>query len=453
MKTSNILYIGLLLFSLLIAGSCTKFLDTKPNQALAVPSTLTDLQAILDSYFKINNTDPGAAETSADNYYLSDADWLGLSEPDRRLLTWQNDFVFPNYQNDWSRIYTTVYLSNVALDNLAGIERTTSNQYDWDNVRGIGLLFRARAFFLAATIWGATYDPATASSLPGIPLRMSKDFNQSSKRGTLEQTYAQVVSDLKEAAQRLPSMPVHVMRPSKPAAYALLARVYLSMGNYDSAYSYADKCLQLKNTLLNYNSLNANAAFPFSQFNTEVIMENLIPVPVPLSMARAKIDSVLYNSYAVNDLRKTLFFKSNGNGSYAFKGSYEGGGNLFSGVATDEVYLMRAEAAAKTGNLAAAHADLNTLLQNRYKTGTFVPYANLTAPALLQLIRSERRKELLMRGLRWMDLKRLNREGAGITLTRILNGQTYTLPPNDPRYAIAIPEEIIQLSGIEQNPR
>ena len=71
----------------------------------------------------------------------------------------------------------------------------------------------------------------------------------------------------------------------------------------------------------------------------------------------------------------------------------------------------------------------------------------------MALILLERRKELLMRGLRWMDLKRLNMEGAAITLTRTVNGQVYTLPPNDLRYALPIPEDVIAISGMQQNPR
>lgn len=58
-----------------------------------------------------------------------------------------------------------------------------------------------------------------------------------------------------------------------------------------------------------------------------------------------------------------------------------------------------------------------------------------------------------MRGLRWMDLKRLNKDSANIILTRQVNGQTYTLQPNDLRYALPLPEDIIQITGMQQNPR
>ena len=69
--TYKSLAVYLLVFPLLLSA-CTKFLETKPNQALAVPRTLGDLQAMLDTYYKLNNNDPGSSETSADNYYLSD---------------------------------------------------------------------------------------------------------------------------------------------------------------------------------------------------------------------------------------------------------------------------------------------------------------------------------------------------------------------------------------------
>ena len=67
--------------------------------------------------------------------------------------------------------------------------------------------------------------------------------------------------------------------------------------------------------------------------------------------------------------------------------------------------------------------------------------------------RRKRRKELLFRGLRWADVKRYNREGANIVLSKTVNGKTFLLPPNDLRYAIAIPEDIIGMTGMPQNDR
>ncbi|MGY6541709.1 hypothetical protein, partial [Vibrio parahaemolyticus] len=77
--------------------------------------------------------------------------------------------------------------------------------------------------------------------------------------------------------------------------------------------------------------------------------------------------------------------------------------------------------------------------------------ANSNAEAL-DLILKERRKELVTRGLRWQDLKRLNRDGHfQQTLKRSIGENTYELPANDPRYVLPIPSYVINFNHIEQN--
>jgi len=57
-----------------------------------------------------------------------------------------------------------------------------------------------------------------------------------------------------------------------------------------------------------------------------------------------------------------------------------------------------------------------------------------------------------MRGLRWMDIKRLNKENRNITIKRLIGGQEFTLSPNANYYALPLPNDIIQLTGMQQNP-
>lgn len=453
MKSINFPTIVFLL--LVVSGtSCTKYLDAKPDAKLVVPSTLQDLQALLDYYPRVNHFEPYGAEASADNYYLTTTDWAAVSpEGLRQMYRWDPLFSIESIPNDWSSSYDVVYLANTVLDNLDGIRREAGDEAAWNNLKGMALVHRARSLLQIAYIWAPAYDGATASTELGIPLRLDGDFNKVSVRATVQQTYERILQDFKEAVPLLPVKPNSVLRPSRPAAYGLLARTYLSMRRYEEALLYADSCLQLYSKLIDYNTLNAGAAFPVPEFNEEVILKTKMIVPQLLADSRAKIDSNLYRSYNENDLRKKVFFKSAGSGTYGFKGSYEGSTALFNGLATDEVYLMRSECYARKGNTDAALSDLNTLLEKRWKTGTFTPYTTAAAGDVLQLVLAERRKELLMRGLRWMDIKRLNREGAGITLKRVLNGQEYTLPSNDPRYALPIPENVVALTGVPQNPR
>lgn len=443
-----------LLLLLCLGTGCESFLDEKPNKQQVVPSTLTDLQALLDNYPVLNHSDPSAGEVSSDDYYLTDSDWAGLWEDEeRRMYTWQPDRLFLLGSNEWFYAYRPVYTANTVLEGITRLERTPSNQAVWDNIKGQALFIRARSFLQVATIWAQAYDANTASTDLGIPLRLNTDFDEKSKRASLKDTYSRIDSDLQEAATLLSQVQVHPVRPSRAAAYALLARTHLYMRQFEQAASYANAALGLQNTLLDFNNLSLTATFPIPQANREVLYRSVNWYAGALEMGRAKIVPTLYESYTPDDLRREVFYQSNGDGTYSFRGSYDGNSSLFSGISTNEVYLTLSEALARQGDLEQAMNVLNTLLVTRWKTGTFSPYAAATTAEAMQIILSERRKELPMRGLRWMDIKRLNKEGANIGLSRTVNGETYTLPPNDMRFALPIPQDVIELSGMPQNPR
>ncbi|MCW3091105.1 MAG: RagB/SusD family nutrient uptake outer membrane protein, partial [Ferruginibacter sp.] len=439
----NKVLLGCLFVIFVFGVGCKKYLDAKPDKTLVVPSTLDDLQAMLD-FGPAVVADPGCDEVSADNYWLTTADYLSLpGEGDRRMYTWQKDNIFQSYPNDWSALYNRIYYCNTVLAGVAAIERTTTNQVNYGNVKGQALLLRGKSFLQGAIIWANAYDEITAGTTLGIPLRLKPDFNEVTVRATLKQNFDQLLNDLMASAVLLPVKPVHVRRPSKPAAYAYLSRAFLYMRKYAEAGKYADSCLQLQNTLLDYNQLNQAASYPVAKFNAEEILYSAM-APLQLVNGVAIVDSTLYDSFDKDDLRKFIFFKSNGNGTYQFKGSYDGSfGGQFTGVAGDEVLLTRAECYARGGNTQLAMDDLNTLLIKRWKTGLFVRFTATNAADALVLILKERRKELIFRGTRCMDIKRLNQEGAAITLKRMVNGETFLLPPNDLRYALPVPEAII----------
>lgn len=450
MKFALILFIT---FALLT--SCEKYLEQKPSKNLVVPETLADLQTLLDNDYKMNLNCTVLGETSADNYYLTNAQWSGLSSINRMVYVWDTAiYTYGSLPNDWYNTFQDIYYANVVLDNIQNISRNSSNQQDWDNIKGSALVFRARSFLEAAWTWAAAYDENSTDLNGGIPLRLTSDFNIPSSRTSVKDTYKQIIQDLKDAIPLLPTTPTHVMRPSKPAALGLLARAYLSMRQYDSCFKYSDLYLQLDNQLLDFSSLNPAAGFPIQQFNIEVTFQDRMQFTyLDAAYIYAKVDSLLYTSYGSNDLRKLIFFKYNADQTVKFVGSYDGTLYLFNGIATDEMYLMRAECEARLGNTASAMNDLNILLEKRWVTDTFIPLTASTSDQALSFVLTERRKELLFRGLRWMDIKRLNKEGANITLVRNVNNQTYTLPPNDNRFAIPIPADIIDLTEMQQNPR
>jgi len=447
---------SVVLFLLCVIMGCEKFLDDKPNQKLAIPKSLADFQAILDDSNIMYNA-PAAAEISTDDYYLSDNDWNGLFYiNNKRMYTWEKDNLFSTAEpeNDWLLVYRMVFRCNIVLEGLSSLDRAKNDEAQWRNISGQAYYYRGNFMMHGAFIWAPAYDAGTTNSDLGLPIRLGTDFNEASKRASVGQTYDQIILDLKKAASLLPVTPLSKFRPSKPAAYGLLARVYLSMRDYANAKLFADSSLQLYDKLMDYNLLNPNANFPVLLNNEEVIVNQNLLGRDPLSPQLAKIRMDIYDSYKEGDLRKVIFFRKNADGSYRFKGSYTQNKGLFSGIAVNEMLLVRAECNARIGLVTAALDDLNRLIQKRWsKNSVYVPYETSDRDKVLSFILGERRKELLMRGLRWMDVKRLNKEGAGIKFGRLLNGTVFELPANDLRFALPLPEDVIQMSNMEQNPR
>lgn len=433
--------------------SCKKYLDAKPNQRQAIPSTLQDLQALLDNVLVMNRSFPAIGEAASDNYYVTVTDYNALATAqDKSLYIWQPDGAIPDGQ--WISPYQVVYYANQVLESVAQIAPAQTNQSA--QIKGAALYFRAYAFFQVASVFSKPYNTQTASTDLGIPIRLTTDFNTVSVRSTNQQTYDRILADFKQSIALLPQTTTYPSQPIKIAAYAAIARTYLAMGQYSQAGAYADSCLSLNPPLMDFNTLSTTSANPIARFNKETIFYAMSGGSTLLVPSRCKIDSTLFLSYAAGDLRKSIYFKNNNNGTYAFRGNYDGSqsATIFTGLATDEVYLIRAECHARAGETTNALNDLNNLLRTRWKTGTFTPFQANDAASALALILNERRKELIFRAVRWTDLRRLNQETAfAITLKRNLGQTVYQLPPRDLRYEFLIPQEVITTSGIQQNLR
>lgn len=443
----------------IILSSCNKYLDKKFNSSLVTPSTLSDLQALLDDAGNMNQQRTACfGEVSCDEYFLRPADYDGLDNGNQKRYTWR--YYFFGTGNDWSACYLPIYNTNLVLDLIKNIPPNSANQEAWNNVKGSALFYRSYYFLQLLWDYAKTYDSTTADKDLGIALRLTSDFNTPSVRASNQQSYQRVIEDTKASIPLLPATPRQVMRPSKAAAYGLLARCYLSMRDYNSALLYADSCLQIKNSLMDYNGdaeipTGITANVPFTQFNKETIFytEMNSYFYIYLTSITSRMDTSLLKLYDQNDLRLPAYYSVNTDGYRSFKGSYTANNYImFSGIATDEMYLTRAECYIRENQLQKGLDDLNTLLAKRYSTGTFSPLFISSQQAALDTVLLERRKELVMRGMRWMDLKRLNKEGANIMLKRVENDGTYTLQPNANYYALPLPEDIVRLTGMPQNP-
>ncbi|WP_214226689.1 RagB/SusD family nutrient uptake outer membrane protein [Pedobacter sp. B4-66] len=455
---------NLVCISILILGclACRKsdFLNKKPSTAITDPSSLSDFELLLNNTIVMNTTG-GLAQASADDVEISYPNYQSANIVERNAYVWNKDLYGDEIDiQDWNACYQQVFYANVVLEGLTKSDSASSIRAQ--NLKGWALFARAFAFYDLTRNFCKAYDASSANQDLGIPLRLSSGIDYIKQRSTLQQSFDQIFSDLNESITLLPTErpSADLNRPSKVAAYALLARIALDMRNYAAAENYADQSLALYSTLIDYNTISQTSATPFSKTNNELICNygqqpRYGRLTSNYSGSAARVSSILIGLYGPRDLRLKVYYGESSDGGYYKKRGYNGMGLYpFTGLATDEQYLIKAECLARKGETKLAMDKLNQLLVNRFdKTFSYNALTAHSSVEALSQILLERRKELVWRGLRWHDLKRLNKEGGNIIITRVINKIKYTLLSNDPRYVFPIPSDEIALSGIQQNDR
>jgi starch-binding outer membrane protein, SusD/RagB family len=450
-----------IIFLLLITTgfSCQKYLDVKSDHRFLIPSTLKDMSQLLANLNALNfKTVPALGESNdnvtADSVQLSDI--TGVNKY-RLAFLWQlknNEFYqFTGGGDSWSAPYNAIYYANLVLEKMPRIEKTPQNAGEWNRVYGSALFFRA--YHMAQLCWtfAKNYDENNNTDA-GIVLKLENDFNNPSVRSSVKESYQQVLKDALAALELLPAVAETKFLPTRKATCALLSRVYLSMLKFSDAAHYADLFLKEQTTMLDFNNPAdvIDLIVPYVDFDKEAAFATTLGN----GLLQRYADTSFLNMFAADDMRKGIYFQDYFNGlSYSkiIVGGTFKSHNSFTGFRTSEMLLTRAECFARANKPDEALADLNMLCSRRYKTATFVPYTINTQPELLQLILLERRKEMVGEAVRWMDIKRLNKEFNNITIRHYdyLEKRYHELLPNEDRFACPIPTDIIKLSGMQQN--
>lgn len=464
MTTRKLLKYLFFFLTITLATSCdkeTEWLDEKSNKQSVVPETLKDFQALMDNTDILNKYYSFSGNIGTDNFYLPDEDIGNLREDLLNIYRW--DKVINWTQNiaiDWNDPYTVIAYANLVIE---GLYKINSDQQGYYNLLGQAYFYRAFAYLNLSQIFCKPYNLETAQTDLGLPIRLYSDVNIIQQRSNLSDLYHQIIDDAEKSLQYLDQTPKYIQRPSKPAANALLARTYLLMDNFEKALLYADEVLT-KSELIDFNNPSQVShsfayKFPENGKNNPEILFFVISRGGVFSLNYmgnyVQANRQLYDMYDPNDLRKEYFFGIDDNDNIKFVSTYGGTGYSFGGLSVNETLMIRAECLTRIGRIKDALSDLNRLLINRYRTGTFIPYETMDKETLLTLIFQEKRKELPNVGnVRWEDLRRLNKKQEyQVTLSRVINGETLTLPPGDPRYVLPISIKEIQQSGIEQNIR
>ncbi|NGF55395.1 RagB/SusD family nutrient uptake outer membrane protein [Parapedobacter sp. SGR-10] len=428
--------------------SCGEYLDTKPHSNLVVPESLDDMEQLLDNG-TVFTPYPELLELQADDFYFEQPYWESMFElVSKNAYIWAKDIYGTTESHSaWSQPYSRIFYANAVLDGLQGIARTQATAARHDHIKGCALFLKAEAVYILAQLFAKVYDERTAHSDLGIPIPISADVNEQVSRPTLEYTFEFITNSLTEA-EKLLSATVDYSRPSKAAANALLARVYLYMGRYENALDHSSASLQSFDDVIDLNTATVR------DYKNTMLNRFLSPSnDIKNLRASTLIDTVLIRSYSLSDKRLSSFYLEQSPKKWVKKRFNNLVDLCFTGLDADEQYLIRSECYARDGQLDKALEDLNNLLKNRFTVGAYVPYSSSDRDEVLRWILEERRKELIFRGVRWSDLKRLNREGFDMKLTRMLGNDVYTLAPHDPKWVLPIPLNEVSVTKIIQNER
>ena len=141
-----------------------------------------------------------------------------------------------------------------------------------------------------------------------------------------------------------------------------------------------------------------------------------------------------------NDLRFAKYFSKSGSNYVSVKGNSNA---LKITFRNGEMYLIAAEAALQTGDKGLALQRLLALKTKRLKPAYYqteqTRISALNNADLMKEILTERERELAIEGHRWYDLRRYEQP----QLIHTVEGTSYTLQKNDPRYTLRFPKEAV----------
>lgn len=279
------------------------------------------------------------------------------------------------------------------------------------------LALRAVAHFSLLEFYADRYDPAKL----GVPVMLQSEVFVTKPRNTQGEVMAQIEKDLADAKALLPavtpaSFSDTVMNQVNIAGYQ--ARIALYKRDYSAAITHATTVI---NSMV--KPLASAAVFPNiwqDASSAEVLVRRRMATTTSLGALYTLPGGQIYISPSdklvaalpAGDVRRATFIGTSGGNNYVnkyFTSSRGGRAVDIKIMRIAEMYLIRAEAYARTGNagdVALGAADLNTLRAARI-TG-YIPVTFATGDALATAILDERFKELCFEGFRFFDLKRNN---------------------------------------------
>lgn len=448
---------------MMLMSSCNDYIDVLPK-GMRIPSTLQDFEALMRNEYSANYLACAQAPYLLNDKFvgtnacrnqdnLTTCHYMWKEDRDRTLLNASTEDVFDNG-------YGIIGVMNTIIENAPGA--TDATDAEKNEVLSYAYAVRAFVLFQIVNYYADAYDPVKAEATPGVPLIYSANLNAPWHQGSVKEVYDQILSDFNKSIELgVPEKAMTAVQPDRGAVEAGLARVYLSMREYDKALAHAEAALDRNSRLFDWNDFYAR-------------YKDRVDNPDDYNKITSPMDHVNVENY--------WFCSGNGNPNYPcsdidipeerramfepgdvralcrwkryqsqadvyYRGMLTGYYNL-SGIATPEVYLIKAECQVRKGNITDGLETLDTVRKTRLAPDSYSPSAASDEGEAIAKIRRAKADELINSIYPFIDAKRLNAEGKyTVTLTKTFDDKAYTLSPTSHLWTMVFPANAINRPG------
>ena len=368
------------------------------------------------------------------------------------LFDYENDNREPTYTRtifSWEFPY---YIINQLNQFINGVNNS-SNLSDSIKEEFLGQAFALRAFYYFQLAMEFQHTYSYDLSLPAPPI-YTEPAIEGKAMSTLGELYDFIINDLTTAVETAPATRNNKSYIDRNVVYAILARVYQVMGNWQQAANAAAIArqgypLDSDQYPLGFDDMNATEwiwAMPqrADQTNYFYIAPHAFTDNINDAYGLAFWNKDFVSLFSQTDIRNSFIdlYNVGDADQYFARASLKFTFDFSSDIPiirSPEMMLIEIEANARMGKESEATNMLLSLQQNRDPNAKA---SGNTGEALIEEILVERRKELYGEmGVEWFDAKRLRR---GITRTgnhRI--GSAANLLPDDKKFFLKVPQKEI----------
>ena len=492
----------LLTITLLFFGTaCDSFLDEVPDNRVALDDLDKAAQLLTNAY---SISSYAFTDWMTDNVGFTRG--INLRPNHNEAYAWQDFTGGPTDQDTpaffWFQTYNAIAHANEVLAVLEDLPANTEELQDRKAaIESEALLTRAYGHFMLVSLFAKNYDEGSSSGDPGVPYIEEPEtvFLETYERNSVQEVFDKVEADMLRGIELandnffLNSGKYHF---NSNAALAFASRFYLFKGEYD-------KCIEFSSRLLGANPaafirdltseefLAASSSilgypqlYSSPELASNLMLMRKLSLVQRVDFAHAPTNDIYNPLFAdhpfsadMEDFRENPAFVKGNNGLFParYESLFERSGlnsnvgfpyHIALAFRGEEVLLNRVEAYIQENRISDAIADLQILTDNRYMSDiqndnpvlslslirNFVgsgPFIS-DKSALQEYYLLEKRKEFIVQGMRWFDIRRFELE-----VRHVLgdNVSVITLRENDPRKILQIPESAIDVGGLRPNPR